>query len=178
MYIRYSDDFMIVLPDTSEISAAKELTRIFNILKQAPRLELEPNKTQYFHYANGTLTNCGKAFHEDADDSSQTINFLGFSFDGHKIRIRAKTVSKYYYRMYRKANNTVKMRRNAPVGKIITSKNLYMSYSRKGANAGHGNFLTYVDRAAAEYGHDEAIRQDTRRHMQKIRRVLKKGKAQ
>lgn len=178
MYIRYSDDFMIVLPDTPEINAAKELTRISNILKQAPRLELEPNKTQYFHYARGTLTNCGKTFHEDANDSSQTINFLGFSFDGCKIRIRAKTVSKYYYRMYRKANNTVKMRRKSPAGKNITSKNLYMSYSRKGAKAGHGNFLTYVDRAAAEYGHDEAIRQDTRRHMQKIRRVLKKDKAQ
>ncbi|MGM9670080.1 MAG: reverse transcriptase/maturase family protein [Oscillospiraceae bacterium] len=171
MYIRYSDDFMIILPDAPEIDAVKELTQISNILKQAPRLELEPNKTQYFHYANSTLINCGKAFHDDADDSSQTINFLGFSFDGHKIKIRAKTVSKYYYRMYRKAKNTVRMRRKTPHGRI-TGKNLYMSYSRKGAKAGHGNFLTYVDRAVAVYGHNEAIRQDTRRHMQKIRRAL------
>ena len=177
MYIRYSDDFMIVLPDTPKINAAKELTRISNILKQAPRLELEPNKTQYFHYARGTLTNCGKTFHEDADDSSQTINFLGFSFDGREVRIRAKTVSKYYYRMYRKAKETVKMRCKAPVGKTIPNKNLYMVYSRKGANTSWGNFLTYVNRAAAEYGHNEAIKQDTRRHMQKIQKVLKSGKA-
>ena len=48
-----------------------------------------------------------------------------------------------------------------------------MSYSRKGAQIGHGNFLTYVDRAAAEFGPGEPITQDTRRHMQKIRKVLK-----
>lgn len=60
MYIRYSDDFMIILPDSPEIDATKELTQISNIMKQAPRLELEPNKTQYFYYANGVLTNCGK----------------------------------------------------------------------------------------------------------------------
>lgn len=66
------------------------------------------------------------------------------------------------------------MRRKAPVGKTITGKNLYMAYSRKGSKTGHGNFLTYVDRASAEYGRNEAIRQDTKRHMQKIRKILKR----
>lgn len=173
MYIRYSDDFMIILPDTSAIDANKELKRVAEMLKEAPRLTLEPDKTQYFHYENGILTNCGKEFHENADDSNLTINFLGFSFDGKKVRIRAKTISKYYYRMYRKANNIVKMGGKTPDGKPITGNNLYMAYSRKGAKVGPGNFLTYVDRAAAEYGLGESIKQDTRRHMQKIRRALK-----
>lgn len=173
MYVRYSDDFMIILPDASEIDAAKELMRVAEMLNQAPKLKLEPNKTQYFHYENGVLTNCGKAFHENADDSSRTINFLGFSFDGQNVRIRSKTVSKYYYRMYRKAHNIAKMGGYTPDGKRITGKNLYMTYSRKGAKKGPGNFLTYVNRAAAEYGPNEPIKQDTRRHMQKIRKALK-----
>lgn len=176
MYIRYSDDFMIILPDTPEIEATKELKRVAEMLKQAPRLTLEPNKTQYYHYENGVLTNCGKAFHENADDSNRTINFLGFSFDGHKIRIRSKTVSKYYYRMYRKAHNIAKMGGYTPDGKRISCKNLYMVYSRKGAKKGPGNFLTYVNRAAAEYGPNEPIKRDTRRHMQKIRKALKNRK--
>lgn len=173
MYIRYSDDFMIILPDAPKVDAAKELRQIADMVKQAPRLTLEPSKTQFFHFENGVLTNCGKVFHENADDSSRTINFLGFSFDGHTIRIRAKTVSKYYYRMRRKANNIVKMGGYTPGGKRITGEKLYMAYSRKGAKKGQGNFLTYVNRAAAVYGPKEAIKQDTRRHMQKISKVLK-----
>ena len=173
MYIRYSDDFMIILPDAPKVDAAKELKQIADMVKQAPRLTLEPSKTQFFHFENGVLTNCGKVFHENADDSSRTINFLGFSFDGHTIRIRAKTISKYYYRMRRKANNIVKMGGYTPGGKRITGEKLYMAYSRKGAKKGQGNFLTYVNRAAAVYGPKESIKQDTRRHMQKISKVLK-----
>lgn len=172
MYIRYSDDFMIILPDAPEIDAAKELKRIADMVKQAPRLTLEPSKTQYFRFENGVLTDCGKFFHENADDSSRTINFLGFSFDGQKVRIRSKTVSKYYYRMYRKARNIAKMGGYTPDGKRITGENLYMTYSRKGAKKGPGNFLTYVNRAASEYGLNEPIKRDTRKHMQKIRKAL------
>ena len=64
MYIRYSDDFMIILPDAPKVDAANELKRIADMVKQAPRLTLEPDKTQYFHFENGVLTNCGKAFHQ------------------------------------------------------------------------------------------------------------------
>jgi hypothetical protein len=173
MYIRYSDDFMIILPDSPEINAVTELKRIAYFIKQAPRLTLEPNKRQYFHFEEGMLANVGKSFHESADDSSQAINFLGFSFDGHTVRIRAKTISKYYYRMYRKAKSIARMGGMTPDGRRITGRNLYMSYSRKGSKTGHGNFLTYVDRAAAEYGPHESIKKDTRKHMQKIRRILK-----
>lgn len=172
MYIRYSDDFMIILPDAPEIDTAKELKQVSEILKQAPRLKLESNKTQYFHYDNGVLANCGKSFHINANDSNQTINFLGFSFDGKKVRIRSKTVSKYYYRMYRKAHNIAKMGGYTPAGKRISCRNLYETYSQKGAKNKPGNFLTYVDRAADEYGSNEPIKRDTRRHMQKIRKAL------
>ncbi len=173
LYIRYSDDFMIILPDTAEVDAVAELKRIADLLNMAPRLTLEPSKTQYYHFTEGTLVNCGKTFHQDADSSNRTINFLGFSFDGRHIRVRAKTVSKYYYRMYRKARNIAKAAFCAPTGKHISCRNLYQSYSRKGANNGPGNFLSYVDRASTEYGSHESIKQDTRRHMQKIRKALK-----
>ena len=48
------------------------------------------------------------------------------------------------------------------------------TYSIKGAKVGKGNFLTYVERAAEVFGEDEAIRRDTARHMQKIRKALRK----
>ena len=92
--------------------------------------------------------------------------------DGRQVSIRAKTISKYYYRMYRKANNIAKAGGYTPAGKHISCENLYRRYSERGADGKPGNFLTYVSRAEREYGSDEAITRDTKRHMQKIRKAL------
>lgn len=173
LYIRYSDDFMIILPDTPTVDSSIAFNKIKSILSLAPRLELQPEKTQYFHYADRILQNCGKLFHPEADNSNNIINFLGFSFDGRVVRIRPKTVSKYYYRLYRKARNIVKLNGVNHNGKRISGKKLYEAYSRKGARKQQGNFITYVNRAYCEYGRKEAIKQDTRKHMQKIRKALK-----
>lgn len=173
MYMRYSDDFIIVLPDVAGLKAAEVFEQIHTLLKLAPKLTLEQSKTQYFHYSDGILENCGKYFPTEADGSSRFINFLGFTFDGKRISIRAKTISKYYYRMYRKAKNIAKSDGYTSTGKHISCENLYRRYSERGAYGKPGNFLTYVSRAEKEYGANEAITRDTRQHMQKIRRALK-----
>lgn len=172
MYMRYSDDFIIILPDVAELNVADIFEKIHALLKFAPRLTLEQSKTQYFHYSNGALENCGKKFHPEADGSSRFINFLGFTFDGEKVSIRSKTISKYYYRMYRKAKNIANAGSYTPAGKHISCENLYRRYSERGADGKPGNFLTYVSRAEREYGAGEAITRDTKRHMQKIRKAL------
>lgn len=172
MYMRYSDDFIIILPDVAELNVADIFEKIHALLKFAPRLTLEQSKTQYFHYSNGALENCGKKFHPEADGSSRFINFLGFTFDGEKVSIRSKTISKYYYRMYRKAKNIANAGGYTPAGKHISCVNLYRRYSERGADGKPGNFLTYVSRAEREYGAGEAITRDTKRHMQKIRKAL------
>ena len=177
MYMRYSDDFIIIIPDIVKLNASDVFKQIHIFLGMAPRLTLEPSKTQYFHYSACELENCGKYFHSQADSSSKCINFLGFSFDGKKVFIRAKTISKYYYRMYRKAKNIVKAGEHKPNGTHRSCENLYRRYSERGADGKPGNFLTYVSHAEKEYGIDEAITRDTKRHMQKIRKALddKKG---
>lgn len=172
MYMRYSDDFIIILPDVVKLNASEVFEKIHALLKLAPRLTLEPSKTQYFHYSDGSLKNCGKEFHVEADSSSRFINFLGFTFDGKKVSIRAKTISKYYYRMYRKAKNIANTDGYTSKGKHISCENLYRRYSERGADGKPGNFLTYVSHAEKEYGSNEAITRDTKRHMQKIRKTL------
>ena len=173
MYMRYSDDFIVVLPDNDGCDALGVFEQIRVYLRCAPRLTLEPNKTQYFHYSEGVLVNCGKSFHANADDSNRYINFLGFTFDGKKVSIRMKTVSKFYYRMYRKAKSIAKSGGYTSSGKHISCENLYRRYSERGATGKKGNFLTYVARAEKEFGSEEAITRDTKRHMQKIRMALK-----
>ena len=94
--MRYSDDFIIVLP---EQDGYRIFEKIINILKTIPNLQLENRKTQFFEMKLPVIMNISKSFADDADSSQKQINFLGFSFDGNKVHLRAKTIGKYYYRM-------------------------------------------------------------------------------
>lgn len=74
--------------------------------------------------------------------------------------------------MYKKIKTIVKNDGYTPKGNRISCEKLYLKYSEKGAHEGNGNFLTYVQRAEAIFGKDEAIRRGTKNHMQKIRKRL------
>ena len=191
LFMRYSDDFIIVLPQTSEEGAGHTLQKITDIIDRTPGLTLQPDKTQYFHYENGIIENCGIRFHAEADKSKHTLDFLGFSFDGSSVRLRAKTISKYYYRMQRKAKTIAKHGGYTRSGKQISNKNIYDRYSIKGARSPFkehmdkepekvkkryhgGNFITYVLRAKKVFsnGSDGLEEQILNRHMQKIRKAI------
>ncbi len=181
LYMRYSDDFIVVLPDEGS-STHKTLGDISTRFNAIVGLKLEPEKTQYFKFEDQMLKNCGAEFSVPGEGQKRYINFLGFTFDGKHVSIRAKTTGKYYYRMYSKAKT---VRRSKGKGRRVSADNLYALYSCKGARGyrikgkdgkvkrGSGNFLSYVDRAKRTFGKDELIDRDTRRHMGKIKRALK-----
>lgn len=166
-YMRYSDDFMIILPEQNDYKVFEE---IISIVKNVPNLHLENKKTQFFKVDLPNVINISKSFADDADDSQKVINFLGFSFDGNKICLRAKTIGKYYYRMNRKAKSIA--RNDSFAG----ADNLYKRYSERGATGKKGNFFTYVNHAENEFGSDEKIRYAFRNHMSKIKKSLKKNR--
>lgn len=183
LYMRYSDDFIVVLPDkgSTTLQILKSVSSSFNGI---PGLTLEPNKTQYFRYENTELENCGALFDVSPEEQKRFINFLGFTFDGKTVSIRMKTLGKYYYRMYSKVKTIRKSGNYSPKGKHISNKNLYALYSVKGAKGYQiaqrngklrwysGNFLSYVRRAEKEFGTCESIARGTKNHMAKIRRAL------
>lgn len=76
-------------------------------------------------------------------------------------------LSKYYYRMYRKAKSISKN----PT--LSGADNLYKSYSIHGAKAKPGNFFTYINHAKEVFGEDELIDRDLKNHIPKIRKALK-----
>ncbi len=162
--MRYSDDFIVVIPNTEDYKAM--INYILSIIKGVPNLILENKKTQIFSVKNNVVTNVGETIIKDADSSNNEINFLGFTYDGLKIRLRAKTVGKYYYRMYRKAKVV------ATKGGIGTGK-LYRRYSERGSFGKEGNFFTYVRNVEKVYGEDEQIRRDLRGNLGKIKRAIK-----
>ena len=178
LYMRYSDDFIIVLPHIEEATAISALTEISDLFNSpnCPGLELQPSKTQYYHFKEKKIENCGGIIHKDADCSNRYLNFLGFTFDGEKVSLRAKTVSKYYQRLRKKAKTISKSGGYTKRGNHISKKNLYMKYSVRGSTGKPGNFLTYVNSAQTpdRFGENERIGIVSKRNMQKIRKFLKK----
>ena len=168
-YMRYSDDFIIILPVNEEV-AKSLINTIITIIADTPGLELEPKKTQIYRTKLPDINNVGDAFLENPDKSKRIISFLGFTFDGVNITLRSKTISKYYYRMYRKARAVA--RNPEQKGK----DHLYDRYSERGAKpskANRGNFITYVYRADNVFEQAEAIKEPIKNHMAKIRKALK-----
>lgn len=172
LYMRYSDDFIIILPKKNEEAFKAEFSFIEKAIDSIPHLDLQPDKTKIYEYINGELTNCNKLVLVGVENDKNILNYLGFSFDGKVVTIRDKTITKYYYRMYRKLKTIVKRNGRTKDDKTISCKNLYEKYSIKGAHIGKGNFLSYVKRAEAIFGDKEAISRGTKNHMQKIRKKL------
>lgn len=72
---------------------------------------------------------------EKTNSEKVSLSYLGFTFNGSEITIRDKTISKYYYRLYRKTKATVRQIKN---GKRVSCKKIYLKYSRKGAYVKEG----------------------------------------
>lgn len=186
-YMRYCDDFIIIFPEIGKDYFLQRYTAIMKYIEEVKGLILEVNKTQVYEYKNQSIMNCNIYITgEKAVQIKKRIDYLGFSFDGKKISIRDKTLSKYYYRMYRK----VKAARYWSIKKKrIQTKSLYNLYSaHRNKNIlsmegcerdkidkhirDKGNFLTYVRRSENEFGKKESINQGTHRHMTKIKRAI------
>lgn len=172
LYMRYSDDFIIVLPKKNETIFKEQFTYIDNIIKLIPRLELQPDKTKVFEFNNKAIISCNELVLSGVENGKNLLNYLGFTFDGNIVTIRDKTISKYYYRMYRKIKTIIKSKGITKCGHKISCKNIYEKYSIKGAYRGKGNFISYVNRAENIFGKNEAINRGTKNHMTKIKRKL------
>ena len=185
-YMRYCDDFIIIFPKTGKDYFLQQYAIIKNYIEEVPRLILEVDKTQVYEYQNQSIINCNVYIsNEEKPQLKKRIDYLGFSFDGKKISIRDKTLSKYYYRMYRKVKSA---RYWSFEKKRVQTKSLYNLYSEhrnkdkslpkknKGNKNDKGNFLTYVQHAEKEFGKEESINQGTCHHMTKIKRAVDEWK--
>ena len=121
------------------------------------------------------MVSCNSLIFPSIPNGKNVIDYLGFSFDGEKVSLRDKTVSKYHYRMYRKATE-VGLRSKGIIDKNPDFYGLYKKYSQFGAKPGkgnHGNFITYVNRCIDVFGTDERVHLVRQRHMRKMNRTIK-----
>lgn len=174
MYRRYCDDIIMVIPmseDNLLRGEDKKITDfVYRVRDEIPRLDLNPEKTEHFFYENGVL--------EKIMGESNLINYLGFTFDGKNVRIRDKSLFKFYCRAYRKIKKVKEAmdERSFNAGR----KAIYKSYTHLGVKKDpkeHGNFLTYAYKADNIFRKSELlnseIRNQVKRHWWKIENKLK-----
>ena len=129
IYRRYSDDIIIIIPN---IAGVKELyNKIMNIKDKIPNLIMSPEKTSCFIKRQDSITSVDILKNKVLKENT-IINYLGFSYDGECVKIREKTVAKYYRKMYARIKTINRWTVKTDIKK--------------------GNFLTYVDRSKKEYG--------------------------
>lgn len=187
-YLRYSDDFIIIIPQRTGCFQT-QITHIKSLLEKVPDLQLKDSKTRVYRFCNTSICDCTEDYIANGENGKDLLEFLGFSFDGQTVRIRAKTVSKYYNKLYRKIKTIVRNKGYTRNNNRISARNLYRVYSykgsrgylkRKAAKTGiqltekqqHGNFLDYLTRAKRAFG-NELVDTIGKRHMQKIKKQLK-----
>lgn len=165
IYMRYSDDFIIVLPfnNIETIEVYKESILSF-IDSMDDLVNLQTEKTSCYIHKD-------RKVYSYPDNKLSQIDYLGFVFDGEKIRIRPRSITKYYYRMRRKAHNIVKSNWISSKGKHITAKRLYAIYSKNGKGQ---TFISYAIRARRIIKlNDSETNALIERHKQKISLALK-----
>lgn len=175
MYRRYCDDIIIIVPMThNDVKSGRSediAEIIYRIRDNIPNLELNEDKTEHFFYNNGSI--------EKIKGQSNLINYLGFTFDGKTVRIRDKSLFKFYCRAYRKIKkvNENTDERSFNAGK----KAIYHSYTHLGTSKfskDHGNFLTYAYKADKIFTQSEVlvseIRNQVKKHWYKINSKLKR----
>lgn len=172
-YRRYCDDIVMVIPCLEEKikdESYKDIAKkIFSIKDQIKNLELNEDKTEQFFYNKGRL--------EVITGNSSLINYLGFTFDGKDVRIREKSLFKFYNRAYKKIKkvNISKSKMYFIAGK----KAVYKSYTHLGntkSRKTYGNFLTYAYKAQKIFESSDyltcGIRRQIKGHWNKINNRL------
>lgn len=144
VYRRYCDDVIIVIPilerDITNEDYNKHLKVIDDIKNSIPNLILNEDKTSKFYYKNCAINSI--------DGNINELDYLGFSFDGKTVKIREKSIFKYYSRLYKKIN--VANRYTKKYNKNSFRKRIFKLYSHLGSKPSkncQGNFITYVKRA-------------------------------
>ncbi len=182
LYRRYCDDIIIIIPMTQQLLSEQKhllhIQKIDNITKSVPRLELNLDKTeQYFYDANAERKLI------DVKGSKNCLSYLGFSFDGQYVRIREKSLFKYYCRAYKKVK-TVKKHKGQK-DEYVIKKSLYKLYTHLGDKkypGKNGNFITYANKAHSIFKDSDCLESkiysQIKKHWNKINKRLNEPQPQ
>ena len=171
LYMRYSDDFIIILPfeiesETNEF--IKFIVEYFN--NKSDLVTLQQDKTKFYIYKN-------KCIYKHSQNQLTYLKYLVFIFDGTNIKINPKAITKYYYRMQRKARNIVCCNWTSSKGHHISALNLYCVYASNNNKSNSKHTQTFIDYAKKAKKilnlNDPETDSLIKTHKQKIAKALK-----
>lgn len=191
VYRRYSDDIAVVIPVRFLEEAFAILLNHINSVK----LEIKKEKTSVYIFKkedNGELI-CTQ------DGQPSKLSYLGFSYDGRKILIKEKSLSKFFHRFdktlvkmvhyCRSFNNPEPyilfenrlLKRFTKIGYKFHSRNISESKLRQKKQGGrskhhkYGNYLSYARRASEIFQSPEIMHQLSR-NLYRVKSKVKKCK--
>lgn len=159
LYMRYSDDLIIIIPKDKVKSAEEIWEEIQKIKNEYPYLQMNKEKSSIYSYKNGKIRSLHKEI-KGLKSSNNVVGFLGFSFDGKHIKFRDKTLTKFYYRLYRRIDSMLERekiriekgkKRKTKIDKKMILKKL------KTSNQESRKFIDYVQRAKKVYPNEKYI---------------------
>ncbi|WP_100334133.1 reverse transcriptase domain-containing protein [Bacillus alkalisoli] len=172
LYRRYCDDMILVIPTENIYPELLDNMKndVYKIIHKyhSSGLKIQEEKTEIRIYSNEKIYNeVGK---------KSTLDYLGFVTDGHLVRLREKSLFKYFSRAYRKASSMrlvgLATKRKSP------RKELYKIYTHLGFNyKNRGNFISYAYRAheiMSKLTTKSLIRKQVKRHWGRIHQILEK----
>lgn len=170
LYRRYCDDLILVIP-LSEIDDGVVSTLKNEVLQKIKKyeeqgLKIQDEKTEIRIYTDGSIV--------DEENNKSALDYLGFVIDGQVVRLREKSLFKYYSRAFRKAKTSRRIsfatKRKGP------RRELYQIYSHLGFNyKGRGNFISYANKAhkkMSRLGLKSHIRKQVKGHWNKIHKRI------
>jgi hypothetical protein len=159
LYLRYSDDVLIVCPLNKRILIEEELRMAMGTA--GLQLHDGPGKstTATFTRDGSTVLTCDRQ-----------LPYLGFVFDGKHVRVRSQTIVRYMRRM-RKAVRREKFLARAHGARDgdarVRRKLLYSDYTHLGPR----NFISYAKKAGDILGNNR-IREQIKRHWRALHASL------
>ncbi len=160
-YRRYSDDIIIIVEPAKENAARAVIEE--TAASTGHGLTIHPDKTEVSRFlpSNGDI------------EVDRPLTYLGFTFNGRTVMLRARTLSRYYRRMTYAARGTVRgARRAGKLASLAHRRSVYRELTHLGSN----NFYQYAKRADAKF-HQSSVKRQLKRHFQiLIRKLGNKGR--
>ncbi|HCT0491861.1 TPA: RNA-dependent DNA polymerase, partial [Staphylococcus pseudintermedius] len=145
MYRRYSDDFILIIPISSNINNYTEIEVIIKNIAEECKINIKDEKTNTFLYSQHNLINLN-------NKSKQNMDYLGFNFDGKNVKMRNKSIYRFYRNAKKLINYANFKKNNNQLEKLPYRKRIYRLYTDLGeSRSGRNSFIDYAKKAQTKF---------------------------
>ncbi|ALM58355.1 reverse transcriptase domain-containing protein [Staphylococcus equorum] len=145
IYRRYSDDFILILPIRKDVNEYQFIEKEIKDLAESYKIDIKDEKTNTFLYSNYEVVNLN-------NEDIRHMDYLGFNFDGKNVRMRSKSV----YKFYRKAKKLINYAQSRKIERQLEvlpyRKSIYRLYTDLGeTKKGRNSFIDYTKKAQIKF---------------------------